>query len=226
MYRKIGGKKEGLFPLAHLCVGALKELGCLPALGFSKINWQLPEVHKPQLFVGKEAVKAACPQPYFLHSALIPWPLLATAQLRGDALGPRRATRIDPGDLGRLAPPRSRQHRCPPARPGCKFPGRCQPVAESLVLPLLPTPLAIFIMTAAVGKNPNKPIAAAAKDTSQHQQPSWHPNAPGQGTQGCLAGGRARGASFCGGEGCRRARLDSPTGMRRHQRDAPWDRGG
>lgn len=150
-------------------MGALKELACLPALGFSKINWQLPEVHKNQPFLGKEAVKAACPQPYFLHSALIPWPLLATARLRGDVLGPRRPIPIDPGDLGWPAPPCSWDHHCPPASTGCKFPNWCHPVAVSLVLPLLPTHQAIFIMMAAMGKKYKiNPVAAAGRGTSQH----------------------------------------------------------
>lgn len=46
---KLVGKRRLPFFSPMPCMGALKERGCLLALGFSKINWQLLEVRKPNL---------------------------------------------------------------------------------------------------------------------------------------------------------------------------------
>lgn len=54
LYKEIGGKKEAALLLANPCKGTLKEQGCLLALRFSKINWQLLEVRKPSLAWGRK----------------------------------------------------------------------------------------------------------------------------------------------------------------------------
>lgn len=47
-------RERGCSALTHRSTGPLEELGCLPALGLSEINWQLPEVYKNEPFLGRK----------------------------------------------------------------------------------------------------------------------------------------------------------------------------